>query len=174
MKCMINFIDLTNIKQTDGKINSKAGLFTSYIFFISLLTILISTTGYLPFFCLYTKIKSFISIFIFLIILVHAYSIISLEKNFKIFINNKKMFLFFLISFIVILLGFASSFLIIKHKTEYNTNSVETNYVASSLLLPIILIPYITIMYTKIISPLLKVSETVTKKIHEDQNYEGK
>ena len=92
MKCMINFIDLTNIKQTDGKINSKAGLFTSYIFFISLLTILISTTGYLPFFCLYTKIKSFISIFIFLIILVHAYSIISSEKNLKYLLITKKCF----------------------------------------------------------------------------------
>lgn len=86
----INFLNLSNIKQTDGKISSKAALVASYIFFISILAVLVSTIGYQPLFCLYTKIKSIITIFIILITIGHAYSLIHSEKQFKIFINTKK------------------------------------------------------------------------------------
>lgn len=170
MKHINNFIDLKNINQTDGKISSKASLISSYVLLVSLLTILISTIGYLPFFCTYTKIKSFICIFLLLIILIHVYSIIKSEKSFKIFINKRKLIIFFLISFLVILLGFASSFLIIKYETAYETNSIEINYVTSFILLSIILIPYITIMFTKIISPLVKASDAITKQYHKEHD----
>lgn len=170
MKHINNFIDLKNINQTDGKISSKASLISSYVLLVSLLTILISTIGYLPFFCTYTRIKSFISIFLLLIILIHVYLIIKSEQNLKVFTDKRKIFLFFLISISVILLGFASSFLIVKYETAYETNSVDINYVASFILLSIILIPYITIMFTKIISPLVKASDAITKQYHKEHD----
>lgn len=166
----INFLNLSNIKQTDGKISSKAASVASYIFFISILAVLVSTIGYQPLFCLYTKIKSIITIFIILITIGHAYSLIHSEKQFKIFINTKKIFIFFLMSILVIFLGFISSFLIINYKTEYDVNSVEINYVASFFLLSIILIPYISIMYFEIVLPLLIASDEFTKDYHKEKN----
>ena len=155
-------------KMTDKEMQSWNNELFSLFIFTSLSSLSTSLYGIYPFKNRSATIAFFMSLAFYAFTIVCFSSLISKEKKKPLLNNNKKLYGIISISIFVILLGFLSSFLILKYEVKDNVSTVSINFIWFILFALFILIPFGLLLNHFFLSPINKSIQQFRKNFDEN------
>lgn len=134
----MNFTDTDKISIcSDLILNKKANHLFEYYFISEFVYLLLSVSGYNPFYSLFSQIMFAIALILLFVLSYKARKIYESETNHPIFRSKKDMFFVLLIPAILILLALPLSFLFVKYETKDGIAQTNVNVL---LFLPIAIV----------------------------------